>query len=134
MKHITTYLHFNGTCRQAMQFYQRCLGGDLTLNTYPDATGTPATAPDAPIMHAQLSHGGTPQIMASDSTPQGLVTPGNNFSIAVECTSTEEIDRLFASVGASGTVRMPVSDVPWGARFGMLTDQFGVQWFFNYTK
>jgi PhnB protein len=26
---------------------------------------------------------------------------------------------------------MPLVDAPWGARFGMLTDQFGVQWMIN---
>ena len=29
---------------------------------------------------------------------------------------------------------MPVQDMFWGARFGMLTDKFGVHWMFNYEK
>ncbi len=27
---------------------------------------------------------------------------------------------------------MPVADQFWGARFGMLTDRFGIQWMFNF--
>jgi PhnB protein len=27
---------------------------------------------------------------------------------------------------------LPLGDMFWGARFGMLTDQFGIQWMFNY--
>ena len=27
---------------------------------------------------------------------------------------------------------MPLQDAFWGARFGMLTDQFGVNWMFNF--
>ena len=35
MKSVTTYLHFNGNCREAMSFYQTCLGGELHLQPYP---------------------------------------------------------------------------------------------------
>jgi PhnB protein len=134
MKAVTSYLHFNGNCRQAMSFYQQCLGAKLDINTYPDATGQPATAADARIMHSQLSHGSTAFLMASDAPPGDTTGQvGTNFSIALECDSAEEIDRLFAAVAQNGRVTMPLGDVPWGARFGMLTDQFGIQWMFNYT-
>jgi uncharacterized glyoxalase superfamily protein PhnB len=55
----------------------------------------------------------------------------NSFQVAIDCESVAEIDRLFAALGQGGTVRMPLGDVPWGARFGMLTDQFGIQWLLN---
>jgi PhnB protein len=129
----TTYLHFNGNCREAMSFYQKCLGGDLHLQSYPDATGKPPSDPKAPIMHSQLSVSGVPLIMASDSSPEGPVKPGNNFSVSVECDSLDEIERLFKTVGEKGKVRLPLSDMPWGSRFGMLTDQFGIQWMFSCT-
>jgi predicted lactoylglutathione lyase len=58
MKTATTYLHFDGNCRQAMTFYQQCFRAQLQLNTYPDATGQPSTDPDARIMHGQLLLGG----------------------------------------------------------------------------
>ena len=131
MKSVTTYLHFNGNCREAMSFYQTCLGGELHLQPYPDAGGKPSADPGAPITHAQLSRGGAPALMASDSSPEGPVHQGNNFSVSVECESLDEIERLFPAIGAQGKVRLPLSDMPWGARFGMLTDRFGVQWIFN---
>jgi PhnB protein len=131
MKNITTYIHFAGNCRQAMQFYQKCLGGELTLMTYLDASGKPNAAPDATIMHSQITRNGSPMVMASDTTPEGPVKAGNNFSVSVDCESVEEIERLFTAVGANGKVRLPLSDMPWGARFGMLTDSFGIQWIFN---
>lgn len=34
MKEITPYLNFGGNCREAMTFYQRCLGGELTVGTF----------------------------------------------------------------------------------------------------
>jgi len=30
MKEILTYLNFDGRARTAMEFYQKCLGGELT--------------------------------------------------------------------------------------------------------
>lgn len=133
MKSVTAYLHFDGTCRQAMSFYQRCLGGELHLVAQADATGKPSTEPTAKVMHSQIARAGAPILMASDENAPGSLKPGNNFSVAVECDSVEEIERLFAAVGDKGQVRLPLRNVPWGARFGMLTDQFGVQWMFNCT-
>jgi PhnB protein len=125
MKSLTTYPHFDGNCRTAMAFYQRCLGGELQLRAYPDAGGTPSTDPDARIMHASLTRAGAPTLMASDSSPEGPVQPGDNFSVSVECESLLEIERLFGAIGERGKVRLALADMPWGARFGMLTDSSG---------
>lgn len=127
----TTYLHFDGNCREAMSFYQQSFGGDLHLQPYPDQTGKPPTDPKAPLMHSQLSVSGEPLIRASDSSPEGPVKPGNNFSVSVDCESLEEIKHLFNAIGGNGKVRLPLSDMPWGSRFGMLTDKFGIQWLFS---
>ena len=31
---LNPYLNFNGTTREAMEFYQQVLGGDLGINTF----------------------------------------------------------------------------------------------------
>jgi PhnB protein len=131
MKSVTTYIHFDGNCREAMSFYNACLGGDVQLATYPDASGKPSTEPTAKIMHSQISRDNAPILMASDTSPEGPVKVGNNFSVSIDCETIDEIERLFAAIGSKGSVRLPLTDVPWGARFGMLTDQFGIQWMFN---
>ena len=33
MVQLNPYLRFNGNCREAMTFYQSCLGGELTIQT-----------------------------------------------------------------------------------------------------
>jgi PhnB protein len=131
MKTVTTYLSFDGNCRQVVSFYQKCLATELQINPYPDATGQPSSDPAAKIMHAQLMRGGAPILMASDTPQAGSLHPGNNFSVSIDCDSLDEIERLFAALSRNGEVRMPLTDAPWGARFGMLTDQFGIQWLFN---
>jgi PhnB protein len=131
MKSVTTYIHFDGNCREAMQFYQECLGTEIQLTPLPDDSGKPSNDPAAKIMHSQLLRNGQPILMASDGSPGGAVKAGNNFSVSVDCESIAEIDRLFAAIGENGRVILPLGNVPWGARFGMLTDQFGIQWLFN---
>lgn len=131
MKAVTTYLSFDGDCRRAMSFYRECLGAELELNPYPDASGQPSADPAAKIMHAQLIKAGSPILMASDTPHPGSVRTGSNFSIAIQCSSSDEADRMFAALSRDGEVRMPLTDAPWGARFGMLTDQYGVQWMLN---
>jgi PhnB protein len=58
---------------------------------------------------------------------------GNNFAISVDCESRDEVDKLFAALGEKGETRMPVQNMFWGDYFGMLTDQFGINWMFNHT-
>lgn len=131
MKNATAYLSFDGNCRQVMSFYQRCLGGDLAVNNYPDASGRPSSDPAARVMHAQLLLQGAPIVMASDTPEPGSLRQGDNFSIALECESRAEAQRLFSALAEKGEVRLALMDAPWGALFGMLTDQFGVQWMLN---
>lgn len=131
MNSVVTCLNFDGNCRQAMTFYHMQLGGDLLLNPVPDAQGQPSTDPAARILHAQLLRAGIPLLMASDSQQSGRLQPGNNFSVSVDCDSPVEIEQFFSSFSVGGQVTLPLQDTPWGARFGMLVDQFRVRWMFN---
>jgi PhnB protein len=131
MKSVTTYLHFNGNCREAMTFYQRSLGTDIQITPVMDSQGTPSTDASARVMHSQLLRNGQTVLQASDDQSGASPKLGDNFQIAIECESVEEIDRLFAALNQGGKVRLPLGDVPWGARFGMLTDKFGIQWLLN---
>jgi PhnB protein len=126
MKAVTTYLHFNGNCRDAMQFYQKCLGTEIHITTVMDAQRKPSTDPGAKIMHSQQ-----PILQASDDQSGSTPKTGDNFQVAVDCDSVDEINRLFEALRQGGKVRLPLGDVPWGARFGMLTDKFGIQWLLN---
>jgi PhnB protein len=82
-------------------------------------------------MHARLSNGKT-LLMASDTVPGRPFQQGNNFSVSIHCESLPEIEKLFTALAENGKVSMPLDDAFWGARFGMLTDQFGIHWMLNY--
>ena len=131
MKGITTYLTFDGNCREAMTFYKRCLGGELLLMPVSDAPGeTPKEAKDR-IMHASLKNGSV-SLMASDRWLDHPFQQGDNFAICVAPESLEETEKLFVSLGENGKVTSPLQDTFWGARFGTLMDQFGIHWMFNF--
>ena len=133
MKSIEAYLFFNGNCREAMEFYANCLGADLNVMAYGDSPEPCPEAAKDKVMHAKVTKGSV-LLMASDATFDKPVQQGNNFSLTLNCESLEEIQRLFNAIGKDGNIIMPLTDTFWNAHFGMLTDQFGVNWMFNFEK
>ena len=132
MKAFIPYLNFAGNTREAMEFYHKCMGpgAELTVQTFGEAQGAKGDLADR-VMHARLS-GATMVLMASDNMPDHQFIVGNNVWITQDCESVEEIDRLFAAFAEGGQVMMPLATQFWGARFGMLTDKFGINWMFNH--
>ena len=129
MKSFDPYLNFDGNTREAMEFYQKCLGAELTIQTFGEAKA-PFPGMEDRIMHARLVSGPA-VLMASDAMPGKPITVGNNVWVNQDCESVDEIERLFKAFGEGGKVVMPLADQFWGARFGMLTDRFGINWMFN---
>jgi PhnB protein len=134
MNGIITYLTFDGKCKAAMEFYAKCLGGDLMTAPYSEMPGDGGKAADLKdrLMHARITAKGQPMLMASDSPPGRPVHQGDNFSVCVGCESLDEVKRIFAALSENGSVTMPLADQFWGAHFGMLKDQFGIQWMLSY--
>ena len=129
---LNTYLHFNGDCREAFEFYRSIFGGDFEIvQTFGD--GPPDMGiPDAEknnIMHVSLSVGAS-MLMGSD-VPSAFGPPpnkGNNFSISYDAQSKKETDDLFAKLSEGGVATMPPQDMFWGAYFGSCIDRFGISW------
>src|SRR5579884_4051016 len=130
---ITPYLTFDGNCREAMSFYQKCLDAELEFTPFSQTPlSVPKTAGDR-IMHSRLTKGAV-LLMASDSIPGTPLKMGNNLHIGVLCESVPEIEKLFASLSDKGKVIYPLTETFWGTRFGMLTDRFGINWVLNLSK
>jgi PhnB protein len=134
MAQVNAYLHFDGTCRQAMTFYKECLGGELTLMTVgesPAAAQMPHQAKNS-IMHSVLKNGQS-VIMASDNLGTGSITKGNQFSMTVECGSNTEADAFYSKLCAGGKATHPMKDEFFGY-YGDLTDKFGVRRMISHMK
>ena len=131
---LNTYLHFNGNCREAFEFYRSVFGGEfLFIDTFangPDDFEVPDEERDN-IMHVSLPIG-TSVLMGSDvPSTYGPADMGNNFSISCQTQSREQTDELFAKISEGGAVTMPPADMFWGAYFGSCKDRFGIGWQFN---
>lgn len=132
MKGTTTYLHFPGNCRTAMAYYRECLGGDLAIVPYPDASGRPSSDPTGPAQHSSITQGGKAVLMGSDAPPGSASSaptkdPNNAFSVFLDCSSPAELDALFDKLSRDGQITVPPSDMPSG-RFAMCDDSFGISW------
>lgn len=135
MTHINSYLTFNGNCREAMAFYQACLGGELYLQTIgesPMADKMPAQMRGS-ILHATLTHASV-IVMGSDMASEHGIIKGNSISLMLNCESEEEIKDCYKKLAEGGTASHPLENTFWGALFGGLTDKFGNHWLLNYSR
>ena len=65
--------------------------------------------------------------------PSRPIKSGNSGNTALmEAPALQgERERVFNALAKNGTVRMPIQQTFWAARFGMLVDQFGIPWMIN---
>lgn len=138
MTTINAYLRFNGNCEEAFTFYASVFGEQtLMFNRFKEfhAGDMDDSGEGEKIMHVALPIGHGTVLMGSDSLEaMGGVTFGTNFSLSLQVDSQEEADELYNQLSVGGEVTMPLAQAPWGAYFGMLTDQFGIQWMINHDK
>lgn len=132
---LIIYLTFNGNCREAMTFYQDCLGGELHVQTVgetPMADSLPQQMKDC-VLHSSLRRDDM-VFMATDMVgDQGLVR-GNAVSILIECSSEAELREYYDKLSAGGRSIYPVERTHWGALFGGLMDRYGNHWLLNYSN
>jgi PhnB protein len=133
MKTINPYLTFNGNCREAMTFYQECLGGELVFQTVsesPLASKMPSAMKKS-ILHSSLSREGL-VIMATDMVWEEGLIRGNSVSLMLDCSSEEETRLCYDKLSSNGNATHPLHISFWGALLGDLTDKFGNQWLVHF--
>lgn len=129
------YIHFNGNCEEAFQFYEKVLGAKIQ-NVFRFA-GSPMDGqiPEEwknKVMHARLTIGDK-TIMGSDAPP-GRYTKPSGFSINIDSKDVAEAERVFNALAEGGQVHMPFAETFWAKRFGMLIDKFEIPWMVNVEK
>lgn len=135
MTQINPYLGLNGKCREAMEFYKGCFGGELTMQP---VKGSPMEAQCPPamenqVLHAMLQKGGILLFGTDMVNPKGYQN-GSAISLSLNCSSEEEIRKYFAYLSEQGEIIEPLKDQFWGAIFGCLNDKFGINWMLNFDK
>jgi PhnB protein len=107
---------------EAIEFYKKAFGAvEIWRSPGPDGKS---------IMHAEVKIGDS-ILMLNDEFPEmGSKSPktvgGTSVTLSLY---VEDVDKVFKqAVDAGASVIMPVDDMFWGDRYGMLTDPFGHQW------
>jgi len=112
------------TCRdaaKAIEFYKKAFGA-VELMRLP--------GPDGKLMHAAVQINGA-MVMLNDEMPAyGALSPLSLKGTAVTLhLNVPDVDAWFArAVKAGATATMPVADMFWGDRYGIVTDPFGHAW------
>jgi len=140
MSRVSTYLNFPRSTEAAFIFYKSVFGGEFNgpIHRFSEVPATPGQPPMPEadknlVMHVELPLLGGHVLMGTDA-PESMgftVRHGNNIYINLEPDTRAEADRLFQALSVNGKIEMAMQEMFWGAYFGSLTDQFGVQWMIN---
>lgn len=131
---LTPFLLFNDKCAEAMEFYQACFGGSLTLTRLGD---TPMKAQFPAEQHHKITNAylksGTVEFSATDWLhPTRQPQPGNMAAMYVTGTGQDELQPIFDKLRdrADPELLVELREMPFGC-YGRLTDRYGVEWFFR---
>ena len=89
--------------------------------------------PEGTVRTAVFEIGGH-QMMAIDSAAAHQVTCTPAISLWVECSSSEEIERVSAALGEGGNMLMPLGDYGFSKQFCWVADRYGVTWQLNLSR
>jgi PhnB protein len=130
---LNPYLTFNGTAREAMEFYQSVFGGQLRVNTFSEfGSSDPAIADK--VMHAMLTTDQGYLLMASDIAPGMPYNPGNTITCSLSGDPGEGLEQVWEKLSDGGTITMPFEKQVWGDVYGMCIDKFGTPWMVDITQ
>lgn len=129
---LNPYLVFEAQAAEAAAFYGRVLGAEPQIMRAGDMPGGDEAAKDL-VMHAEVLNGSGLRLYLADRMPGHEAPFGANGTIAVSGPEAEEQQGYWGRLAeADGSeVVQPLVDTPWGARFGMVRDPYGVLWLFN---
>ena len=121
MPSLNPYLSFRNEAREAMTFYQSVFGGELDISTFGQFEGMVQDPAEVDlVMHAQLTSPDGFVLMGAD-TPTGM-------SVSVSGDDEASLQGFWDKLADGGTITMPYDTPPWGGKFGMLRDRYGIDW------
>jgi uncharacterized glyoxalase superfamily protein PhnB len=106
---------------QALDFYKRAFGAEEISRL---------VGPNGVLMHAALKIGDSVLMLTDECPEMGAFDPHHFNGTAVTIhLSVADADAAFARATATGaTALMPVAEMFWGARYGVLKDPYGHAW------
>ncbi|MFE7631235.1 VOC family protein [Kocuria sp. NPDC057446] len=125
---LNPYFSFRDSAEEAMTFYRSVFGGELSITRFSEYGAGDGPGEQDKVMHSMLTTGAGLVLMASDTPDSMDLTVGDNVAVSVSGDDETVLRGWWESLGAGGTVTMPLEEAPWGGLFGMCTDRFGIHW------
>jgi PhnB protein len=129
---IQPYLFFDGRCEEALDFYKRALGAEVTmLMRFKDAPEPPPAdkmpaGSENKVMHSSFRVGDS-EIMASDGYCMGQPS-FQGFGLSLPAKDEAQAEKFFTALSDGGQVQQPLTKTFFSPRFGMVADRFGITW------
>ena len=123
---LYTQLNFGGNCEEAFRFYEKHLGGKITMMmNQSQAPGAPSGAGKA-IIHARMDIGDT--VLIANDVPAANFQKMRSAYMYLSVDSAKEAERVHKLLAEGGEIFMPLEKTFYASRFSMLRDRFGVSW------
>lgn len=106
---------------EAIEFYKAAFGAKETFRLM---------GADGSLMHACVVIGDSPVFLVDEFPEWGSLGPKarNGTSVTLHLTVPDADAAAAKAVAAGATLTMPVADMFWGDRYGIVTDPFGHRW------
>lgn len=130
---LSPYLNFQGRTREALDFYASVLGGMPDVVTFAQFQMPVPAGEEENVMHGYLRTDRGLELMAADVPSTMPTSPigGMSISLMGEGDDDEELSGYWKGLSEGADIAVPLEKAPWGAKFGQLTDKFGVPWMVN---
>jgi PhnB protein len=120
MHTVTPYLVCAGAA-DAIEFYKKAFDATEVMRL---------PGPDGKLMHGQIKICGSMVMLTDENPAYGMLGPktlkGTPVTIHLYA---DDVDAFVArAVSAGATIKMPVADMFWGDRYGVIEDPFGHNW------
>jgi len=128
---LTPYLLFDGSCAEAMHFYQSVFGGELDLSKVKNSVMKSQMPPSLQekVLNAHLRSNRI-ELSASDwLRPDRTRVRGNTACLYLSGGTQEQLRDLFEKLSVDAEITDPLKTQPFGM-YGALNDKHGVRWMF----
>jgi PhnB protein len=128
MAKIVAYLHFKDNCREAMTFYQQCLGGQLEIIMVKDSPMAGQMPPHMQglVLHSSLNNGEL-SLLGSEMPDSAANAESHPVALMLVCNTRREAVEKFEKLAEGGTSTHPIHDF-FAGTMGNLVDKFGFCW------
>ena len=126
---LNAYLFFPGNTDQAIAFYEKAFGGQVTITRRGDVDPTATHEQKNQVINALLT-GGDITLRASDRE-DASPDPQTRVELSLIGTDDARLRALFDVLAKDGTVIAKLERQFWGDTFGAVIDQYGIGWQVN---